>query len=128
MSEVQEKRAKSWLLCEWYCSHMVWHCSGELVSRFVGRSNFAVAVELKEQSEMTVSLLYHMAVQRQCKNPLENNSVVGVTNYIDLGLQVFSLPCPPVSADTDTDKCQRQITQSLFLLKTVYDTDMMQDG
>lgn len=56
-----------------------------------GRSNFATAVEIREQRQLTVSLLYHMAVQRLCRNPLEEDNVVGITNYMDLGLQVSSL-------------------------------------
>lgn len=38
-----------------------------------------------------MALLYHMAVQRMCKNPLEEDDVVGITNYIDLGLQAWTL-------------------------------------
>ena len=53
-------------------------------------------VELREQKALVVSFLHHMAVQRRCRNPLEDDRVVGIANYLDLGLQVCShlgLPC-----------------------------------
>lgn len=31
-----------------------------------------------------------MAVQRNCHNPFEVGAVVGITNYIDVGLQLIS--------------------------------------
>uniref|UniRef100_A0A0R0JPH3 Uncharacterized protein n=1 Tax=Glycine max TaxID=3847 RepID=A0A0R0JPH3_SOYBN len=34
------------------------------------------------------SFYQHMAVQRRVKNPLEENSVVGITNYIDFGFEL----------------------------------------
>lgn len=37
-----------------------------------------------------MSILHHMAVQRRCWNPREDNDIVGITNYIDFGLQVCS--------------------------------------
>lgn len=58
------------------------------ISASVGRSNFTTAVELKQRKQLTVAMLYHMAVQRQCKNPLEEDNIVGITNYLNLGLQV----------------------------------------
>lgn len=56
-----------------------------------GRGRFTTAVELKEASQLTLSLLYHMAAQRRVKNPLEEDNIVGITNYLDMGLQVC---CP----------------------------------
>ena len=53
-----------------------------------GRGRFTTALELKEASQLTLSLLYHMASQRMVKNPLEEDNIVGITNYLDLGLQV----------------------------------------
>ena len=32
-----------------------------------------------------------MAAQRDVKNPLEEDNIVGITNYLDLGLQVHSV-------------------------------------
>ena len=54
-----------------------------------GRGRFTTAVELKEASQLTLSLLYHMAAQRDVKNPMEEDNIVGITNYLDLGLQVY---------------------------------------
>ena len=64
-----------------------------------GGGTFATVVELREQRELVVSYLHHMAVQRQCHNPLEDAQVVGIANYLDLGLQVSSCQfarCPRV--------------------------------
>lgn len=55
-----------------------------------GRNRFTTALEVKEARELTVSLLYHVAANRQCKNPLEESKVVAITNYLDLGLQITS--------------------------------------
>jgi len=49
---------------------------------------------MKEARELTVSLLYHIAANRQCKNPTEDTKVVAITNYLDLGLQVPPPPSP----------------------------------
>lgn len=37
---------------------------------------------------MVVSFLYHMALQRSIRNPLESTATVAITNYLDVGLQV----------------------------------------
>ena len=78
-----------------------------------GRGAFTTALELKEQQRLVLSFYYHMArparmlrgathalhgihrcaacfaqaAQRLCRNPLEDESVVGITNYINIGLQ-----------------------------------------
>lgn len=35
-----------------------------------------------------MSFLHHMALQRLCRNPFEKGQVAGITNYLDVGLQV----------------------------------------
>ena len=57
----------------------------------VGRGQFAAALEVQEQRRLVMSFLHHMAVQRLCKNPLEDKEIVGITNYLDFGLQVGML-------------------------------------
>ena len=53
-----------------------------------GHGQFTAALEVQQQERLVMSFLHHMAVQRLCKNPLEDEDVVGITNYIDIGLQV----------------------------------------
>ena len=36
-----------------------------------------------------MSFLHHMALQRLCRNPFEAGEVAGITNYLDVGLQVL---------------------------------------
>ncbi|KAK9838327.1 hypothetical protein WJX81_004859 [Elliptochloris bilobata] len=55
-----------------------------------GRGAFTTALELQEQQRLVLSFMHHMAVQRLCKNPFEDEQVVGVTNYINIGLQVVT--------------------------------------
>ena len=52
-----------------------------------GRGAFTTALELQEQQRLVLSFMHHMAAQRLCKNPFEDESVVGITNYINIGLQ-----------------------------------------
>ena len=36
-----------------------------------------------------MSFLHHMALQRLCRNPFEKGEIAGITNYLDVGLQVM---------------------------------------
>ena len=49
-------------------------------------------MEVQGQKQLVVSFLHHQAVQRLSHNPLEHQDVVGVTNYLDVGLQVCTAP------------------------------------
>jgi hypothetical protein len=49
---------------------------------------FESILELTRQGDLVVSVLQHSAVRRRCKNPFEETSVAGITNYIDLGLRL----------------------------------------
>ena len=42
-----------------------------------GRGSFTAAVELKKQRQLVISFLYHVAVQRNVRNPFETQEVVG---------------------------------------------------
>ena len=53
-----------------------------------GKGTFTAAVEVQGQKQLVVSFLHHQPVQRLSHNPLEHQDVVGVTNYLDVGLQV----------------------------------------
>ncbi|DBA96333.1 hypothetical protein WJX82_004926 [Trebouxia sp. C0006] len=59
-----------------------------------GKGTFTAAVEVQGQKQLVVSFLHHQAVQRLSHNPLEHQDVVGVTNYLDVGLQVVSSLVP----------------------------------
>lgn len=59
-----------------------------------GKGTFTAAVEVQEQQRLVVSFLHHQPVQRLSHNPLERQDVVGVTNYLDVGLQARLLLLP----------------------------------
>lgn len=80
-----------------------------------GRSGFTTALEMKEARELTVSLLYHIAASRQCHNPAESSQVVGITNYLDLGLQITSSLLENGSAADQVDGLVSQQDSNLRL-------------
>lgn len=45
-------------------------------------------LQLTRGGDLVVSFVQHMAVRRRVKNPFEDADVVGITNYIDLGLRL----------------------------------------
>eukprot|EP00884_Botryococcus_braunii_P000788 jgi/Botrbrau1/1070/Bobra.0076s0035.2 len=49
---------------------------------------FTAALEVQEQRQLLISFLQHMAVQRRVRNPWEDENVVGIVNYVNIGLQV----------------------------------------
>ena len=51
-----------------------------------------VAAEVQNQQRLVMSFMNHMAVQRQCRNFMEDTHVVGITNYLDIGMQVAKCP------------------------------------
>ena len=55
-----------------------------------GTSGFTAVVELHEHRRLALSFLHHMTVQRTVHNPLEKGDVVGISNYIDVGLQMIT--------------------------------------
>ncbi|KAL1187735.1 hypothetical protein V5N11_027011 [Cardamine amara subsp. amara] len=50
--------------------------------------SFNFGLELKRSSQFIASFYQHVVVQRRVKNPFEENQVVGITNYIDLGFEL----------------------------------------
>lgn len=74
--------------------------SPEGVAASPGRGTFTAAVEVQDQRQMIVSFLYHMAIMRSIRNPLESDSTVAITNYLDVGLQVAT--DVPSSANGDS--------------------------
>ncbi|XP_019442567.1 PREDICTED: uncharacterized protein LOC109347284 [Lupinus angustifolius] len=69
---------------------MNWSCAmgygGGLGSPLSPSFNFSL--ELVRSSQFVASFYQHMVVQRRVKNPLEENVVVGITNYIDFGFEL----------------------------------------
>ncbi|KAL6848885.1 hypothetical protein ACP4OV_021468 [Aristida adscensionis] len=67
-----------------------WNCA---ISYGVGSTSplspsFIVSLELVRSTQLTASFYQHLVVQRRVKNPFEDNQVVGITNYIDFGLEL----------------------------------------
>nr|GMC59367.1 Phosphoglucosamine mutase [Ipomoea batatas] len=52
--------------------------------------SFNFGLELSRNSQFIASFYQHVVVQRRVKNPLEENEVVGITNYIDFGFELQS--------------------------------------
>ncbi|PHU25556.1 hypothetical protein BC332_03888 [Capsicum chinense] len=50
--------------------------------------SFNFGLELAKNSQFIASFYQHVVVQRRVKNPLEENEVVGITNYIDFGFEL----------------------------------------
>ncbi|KAJ0682092.1 hypothetical protein HanPI659440_Chr16g0643501 [Helianthus annuus] len=50
--------------------------------------SFNFGLELAQNLQFIVSFYQHVVVQRRVKNPLEDNEVVGITNYIDFGFEL----------------------------------------
>ncbi|PNW79542.1 hypothetical protein CHLRE_08g358552v5 [Chlamydomonas reinhardtii] len=62
-------------------------------------SSFTAAVEVADGQRVTFSFFQHVAATRQVVNPFEENEVVGITNYLDLGLQLTTaVPSGPTAA------------------------------
>ncbi|XP_022993613.1 uncharacterized protein LOC111489553 [Cucurbita maxima] len=50
--------------------------------------SFNFGLELAKNSQFIASFYQHVVVQRRVKNPLEENEIVGITNYIDFGFEL----------------------------------------
>ncbi|GIL82275.1 hypothetical protein Vretimale_7241 [Volvox reticuliferus] len=55
---------------------------------------FTASVEVKEGGALTFSFFQHVAATRQVVNPFEEDEVVGITNYLDIGLQLTTAMSP----------------------------------
>jgi len=45
-------------------------------------------VELTRDARLALAFHQHLCVRRRCKNPLEAENVVGIANFVDLGLRI----------------------------------------
>ncbi|KAH9289530.1 hypothetical protein KI387_033647 [Taxus chinensis] len=52
--------------------------------------SFNFSMEYCNNKELIASFYQHLVVQRRVKNPFEGDSVVGITNFIDLGFEIHS--------------------------------------
>ncbi|XP_035830404.1 uncharacterized protein LOC110944617 isoform X1 [Helianthus annuus] len=68
--------------------------------------SFNFGLELAQNLQFIVSFYQHVVVQRRVKNPLEDNEVVGITNYIDFGFEV--------QTRIDDEKTSNDIHDSTF--------------
>ena len=85
---------------------------------FGGASGFTAALELREGSSLALSLYQHLVLQRGVKNPFEDGNVLGIVNYLDLGLTVAapmsSSSSSPSSASSSPDgKSSRPTSASI---------------
>ncbi|KAG2714523.1 hypothetical protein I3760_03G031600 [Carya illinoinensis] len=73
-----------------YKNLMNWSCA---IGYGVGSSSplspsFNFGLELTKSSQFIASFYQHVIVQRRVKNPLEEDEIVGITNYIDFGFEL----------------------------------------
>ncbi|WOG93383.1 hypothetical protein DCAR_0312667 [Daucus carota subsp. sativus] len=68
--------------------------------------SFNFCLELAKDSEFIASFYQHVVVQRRVKNPMEENEVVGITNYIDVGFEL--------KTRVDNDKAKSGMHDSTF--------------
>ncbi|KAJ0460900.1 putative Porin domain superfamily [Helianthus annuus] len=68
--------------------------------------SFNFGLELAQNLQFIVSFYQHVVVQRRVKNPLEDNEVVGITNYIDFGFEL--------QTRIDDEKTSNDIHDSTF--------------
>ncbi|CAJ2663926.1 unnamed protein product [Trifolium pratense] len=65
--------------------------------------SFNFSLELVKSSQFVASFYQHMVVQRRVKNPLEENTVVGITNYIDFGFELQTSVDDAIAANSISD-------------------------
>ncbi|KAF3444657.1 hypothetical protein FNV43_RR14350 [Rhamnella rubrinervis] len=75
--------AKCTNLKNWSCAIGYGSGSGSPLS-----PSYNFGLELAKSSQFIASFYQHVVVQRRVKNPLEENDVVGITNYIDFGFEL----------------------------------------
>nr|XP_043615716.1 uncharacterized protein LOC122587606 [Erigeron canadensis] len=54
------------------------------------KPSFNFGLEFAQNSQFIASFYQHVVVQRRVKNPLEENEVIGITNYIDFGFELLT--------------------------------------
>ncbi|XP_020554743.1 uncharacterized protein LOC105177133 isoform X2 [Sesamum indicum] len=88
-------------LANWSCAIGYGLGSGSPLS-----PSFNFGLELAKNSQFIASFYQHVVVQRRVKNPLEEDEIVGITNYIDFGFEL--------QTSVDDDKSSNNIQDSTF--------------
>ncbi|XP_027101843.2 uncharacterized protein LOC113751055 [Coffea eugenioides] len=88
-------------LANWSCAIGYGLGSGSPLS-----PSFNFGLELAKNSQFIASFYQHVVVQRRVKNPLEEDEVVGITNYIDFGFEL--------QTRVDDEKTSNSIHDSTF--------------
>ncbi|XP_011085827.1 uncharacterized protein LOC105167711 isoform X1 [Sesamum indicum] len=88
-------------LANWSCAIGYGLGSGSPLS-----PSFNFGLELAKNSKFIASFYQHVVVQRRVKNPLEENEIVGITNYIDFGFEL--------QTRVDNDESSNNIQDSTF--------------
>ncbi|ESW23035.1 hypothetical protein PHAVU_004G013700 [Phaseolus vulgaris] len=96
--EPQKRSAKLSNLMNWSCALGYGVGSGSPLC-----PSFNFNLELVKSSQFIASFYQHMVVQRRVKNPLEENSVVGITNYIDFGFELLTSVDDAIAANNISD-------------------------
>ncbi|XP_011047315.1 PREDICTED: uncharacterized protein LOC105141704 [Populus euphratica] len=65
--------------------------------------SFNFSLELAKTSQFVASFYQHVVVQRRVKNPLEENEIVGITNYIDFGFELQTRVDDPKTSNNIPD-------------------------
>ncbi|KAF5842127.1 hypothetical protein DUNSADRAFT_9085 [Dunaliella salina] len=73
-----------------------------------GQGHFSACIELRNAQSLAVSFYQHMAVSRRVFNPTETKDVVGITNYIDLGMEIV---IPTVHSESSSLQPPQQRTK-----------------
>ncbi|KAK2365577.1 hypothetical protein QL285_079060 [Trifolium repens] len=96
--EPHHANAKLSNLMNWSCALGYGVGSGSPLS-----PSFNFSLELVKSSQFVASFYQHMVVQRRVKNPLEENTVVGITNYIDFGFELQTSVDDAIAANSISD-------------------------
>ncbi|KAL3692355.1 hypothetical protein R1sor_006006 [Riccia sorocarpa] len=75
-------------------------------SKGVLKPSFNFCLEVIGDSKLIASYYHHLVVQRRVKNPLEDEAVVGITNYVDVGFEFETR----LREDEEVDEALRQPT------------------
>ncbi|KAJ3684979.1 hypothetical protein LUZ61_014143 [Rhynchospora tenuis] len=70
--------------------------------------SFNFALELARNTQLVASFYQHIVVQRRVNNPFESDQVVGITNYIDVGLEL--------ATRVDKEPLDERANKSMFQL------------
>ncbi|MED6148697.1 hypothetical protein PIB30_055274 [Stylosanthes scabra] len=96
--EPQQGNPKLSNLMNWSCAMSYGVGSGSPLS-----PSFNFGLELAKSTQFVAYFYQHMVVQRRVKNPLEQNTVVGITNYIDFGFELQTSVDDAIAANNMSD-------------------------